>query len=59
MEKSKGKKVHSFPETSCDKPQDLLLIWKFVRKMKGSKRKMVNRQIFEKAENLKAHLQKF
>ena len=34
------------------KPQDLHFIRKFVRWMKGSKRKIVNCQIFENAPNL-------
>ena len=34
------------------KPKDLLLIRKFVRGIKGSKRKRVNGEIFEKAANL-------
>ena len=34
------------------KDKDLLLIRKFVRRMKGSKRKIVNGQIFEKAANI-------
>ena len=42
-------------EKSCwerkSKPQDLLLIQKFVGSMKDSKRKIVNGQIFEKAAN--------
>ena len=35
-----------------DKAKDLLLVRKFVRRMKGSKHKQVNGQIFEKAANL-------
>ena len=38
------------------KPQDLLIIRKFVRKMKGSKHKIVNGQNFEKAANLEPYL---
>ena len=38
--------------TKLYEPQDLLLFRKFVRRMKGSKRKIVNGQIFEKAANL-------
>ena len=34
------------------KPKDLLLIRKFVRRRKGSKRKIVHGQIFERAANL-------
>ena len=37
------------------KAQDFLLIQKFVRRMKGSKRKIVYGQIFKKAENLWAY----
>ena len=37
-----------------DKPQDLLIIRKFVRRKKGSNGKIVNSQIFEKAANLGA-----
>ena len=36
------------------KPKDSLLIRKFVRRMNGSKRKIVNGQIFEKAANPEA-----
>ena len=42
----------SRPDRETGKAQDLLLIQKFVRRMKGSKRKIVNGQIFEKAANL-------
>ena len=35
-----------------DRPQDLLLIQKFIRRMNDSLCKIVNGQIFEKAENL-------
>ena len=35
-----------------NKAQDLLLVWKFVRRTKGSERKIVNVQIFRKAANL-------
>ena len=35
-----------------DKPQNLLLIRKFVRKMKESKRRIFNGQIFEKQQIL-------
>ena len=38
------------------KPQDLLPIPKFVRRTKGSKHKIVNGQIFEKAANLGPYL---
>ena len=38
--------------SATSKPQDFPLIWKFVRRMKGSKRKTLNGQIFEKASNL-------
>ena len=37
------------------KPGDLLLIRKFIRRMKRSKRKIVYGQIFEKAANLWAY----
>ena len=37
-----------------DTARDSLLIRKFVRKMKSSKRKIVDGQLFEKAANLRA-----
>ena len=41
------------------KPKDLLLICRFVHRMKGSKRKMVNGQILEKAANIGPFLTEF
>ena len=38
------------------KPKDLLLFRKFVRRMKGSKHKIVNGQIFERAATIRPHL---
>ena len=35
------------------KPKDLLLVRKFVRRMKGGKVKIVNGQIYEKAANIR------
>ena len=40
------------------KPRDLLLIQKFLRRMKGSKCKIVNGQIFETAANLRTNVKK-
>ena len=45
-------KVRLRPEGQQGKPRDLLLIRKFARRMKGSKRKIVDGQIFEKAANI-------
>ena len=45
-----------FEVFSLSKPKDLLLIQKFVRRMKGADCKIVNGQISEKAANLGPYL---
>ena len=55
---STSSNINDTTPTICDiekeigKPQELLLIQKFVRRMKGRKCKIVIGQIFEKAANL-------
>ena len=48
---SKKQQIWELDNTSF-KPQDMLLIWNFVCRMKGSKHKLVDGQIFEQAANL-------
>ena len=44
---------------SLDKSQDLLLIRKFVRRMKGSKHEIFSGQIFKKAANFGSYSSQF